>query len=162
MKQFYCILISIFILFGFVGCKKSLDVTAVTSGLSFDMQIICGDTRAICNTVIEENEKATYKIISPDKIKDFSYVFENSNVYVSFKGLEYNIDSSEDNIFCTVNSMFEFLRKNKPKPKKEDKLYLFSGKTQKSEFELTTSESGLPIRASIDDIEIIFKNVTVF
>ena len=89
MKKLFYSLLCILILVTNIGCnKKSSEVTAVTTGLSFTAKIICGDIKLVCNSVIN-NEKSEFIVLSPENIKDLQYVFEGNSASINYKEIEY-------------------------------------------------------------------------
>lgn len=144
------------------GCKKSPEPTAVTTGLSFTAEINYNDSEIICDIVLDNSEKGMYTVVSPKQVKDFSYVFDGEEVQVNYKGLTYHMNQTPYiNLFYIINSAFETLRKNENSPILNDKLYIFSGETEYGKFKFTTTKNGLPINAEFEDMNVLFKNISI-
>lgn len=162
MKKIYYAIVTVLIILNLSGCKKSPDVTAVTSGLSFMAQINQDNSEIVCEVNIDKKGKGIFTVSAPEQISGFSYIFADGECEVKYKEITQSLNSmTESNIFYSINSVFEILRKNNIKSEYNDKLYVFSGKTEYGDFELITTQSGLPIKAEIEDIDVIFKNVAI-
>ena len=148
-----------------IGCtKKSSDVTAVTTGLSFTAEIICGDIELVCNAKLKDG-KSEFIIISPEEIKDLCYIFEDENITMSYKGLEYKVncdlpETSALSLFCKILKNAD---KSKDKVTKKDDDFILSSSFDGNDYTIYLGESGLPIKVECKDktLKAIIKNATI-
>lgn len=164
MKKLYCAVFCILLGLSLTGCKKSSDVTAVTTGLSFTAEISAQDKNLICDGAIDENGDIIFTVTSPEKIKGLCYSFSGDSAQISFNGLTYPLDTLPyENSFTALKEIFSIVRKDEKNITSSNNSFFYSGECSFGEFRLFLGESGLPISASFSEsgIEILFKNATI-
>lgn len=165
MKKIFYSLLCILILVTNIGCnKKSSEVTAVTTGLSFTANITCGDIRLVCNSVIN-NEKSEFIVLSPENIKDLQYVFEGNSASINYKGIEYKINGElpENNAIAVLNNILVDADKIKDEVTKTEETYLISSDIGGKDYTIYLGQSGLPLKIICKDenFEVVIKNATL-
>ena len=165
MKKILCIIFCFVSGLNFTGCSKnSSGVTAVTTGLSFTSEISYQDIGIVCDGVIDEQGKAVFTVIKPEKINGLCYSFSGNSAEISLDGLTYPLSTLPyDNVFTVLNEFFCDLRKNGNDITLSEDNFSYSGECSLGGFVIYLGQSGLPISASVSkkDIEFTFKNATI-
>ena len=78
-KLIYCLVLASILVLN-TGCKKSSDVTAVTTGLSFIAQISYEDSTMECSTVINEDGATEITVIKPSDISGLTVSFASVSI----------------------------------------------------------------------------------
>ena len=157
---FFCILITV----NAVGCtKKSSDVTAVTTGLSFTAEISCHNTEFTCDAVISPSGDAQFTIVSPVEIRDMKFSFSGGGTVITFQGIEYKTegDLTETDILSALYDIHKTADKNDVIS--QDDTFKINGTAACGDYTAELGESGLPLKIICDDkkLEVTIKNPSI-
>lgn len=163
MKKVLCIIFSFTLIF-ISGCnKKSSDVTAVTTGLSFTAKINYNNVLTVYDVIINDDGNLTLATVSGNN-KGLIINFSNNKASLNFNGLtcETDISSLPEGIIADfLYSVFQNAR-NLP-VYSEDEEYFIQGEKSRYQYKIYLSKMGLPIK--IEDnkngISVIIKNVSI-
>ena len=147
----------------FVGCRQTKNtLVPVTSNISFDAEIHNGAEIYTATGVIDKENKADFKIISPEKAKGLEFCISGDSASVKYADFVFNIENS--NYFTSFKKIYNLL----VTPKSQeitftDNRYEYTSKIDGTQFTVIYSGTGLPIEihSKNGDISVIFKNVTI-
>lgn len=165
MKKILCFILCL-CFFIPTGCnKKSSDVTAVTTGLSFTAEISYKNNTVSYSVTIFDNSDTEIKTLS-DSLSGLCYTFSGETVTVSYNGLEYNIPISslpEGIITDFLYSVFCTVKENNSAVMSENDEYYISDRNEKYSFKIYLGETGLPLKIedSENGITAIIKNASI-
>lgn len=164
LKKFFSLFFCVLIAVSAAGCtKKSSDVTAVTTGLSFTAEISCHNTELICDAVISTSGDAQFTIVSPEEIKDMKFSFSEGGTVISFHGIEYKTegDLTQTDILSAIYNILKTADKNTVIL--EDDTFKISGTAACGDYTVELGESGLPLKIICDDrrLEVTIKNASI-
>ncbi len=155
MKKIFTFCLAIIILFLTSGCKKSSDVTAVTTGLSFTAQINFRDQEIICDAIIDKNGETTLTVVSPEKIKGLQYKYSDSEGSMGYSGLEHKTSSDlQENVFCYIYKIFRSADKIKENVYIEKNIFFLKGENDIGSYKIHFGQSGLPIYVECKNISL--------
>lgn len=165
MKKIFYSLFCILIIVTNIGCtKKSSEVTAVTTGLSFTANITYDDIKLVCDGIIN-NGKSQFLISSPDNIKDLKYLFEDGSASINYKGLEYKVNGElpENNAISFLNNILADANKIKDSVTKTEEAFLISSDIGGKDYTIYLGQSGLPLKiiSKDENFEAVIKNATL-
>ena len=158
------ILSIIFCLILLAGCnKKSSEVIAVTTGLSFTAEVSFYDTKATYNIKISENGETELESVSGNT-KDMKVILKGENLNITFKELNYtsNLNSLPEGTFAKfIHTVF--LDCNKKTVYFENNQYFTEGKTPEYNYKIYFGATGLPIKIEEknQNITAFFKNTSI-
>ena len=163
MKRIICACVCCLLL---CSCAKSTaQIKVVTKGISYTAHIFYNDKEYICDTVIDNSGKAEFLITKPKNLKDFTVVFENGKVTAKYKGLQFTPDISsmpQGAFLKELYSVHSFLENNKYTVYKQGEKFFVSGRADTLDFELTLSETGLPLEIQFsNEFNIVFSQVSL-
>lgn len=161
-KLIYCLVLASILVLN-TGCKKSSDVTAVTTGLSFIAQISYEDSTMECSTVIKKDGATEITVIKPSDISGLTVSFDGSTS-LTYKGITHKLNGTlpTKNNINLIYDIFSNAQNLKSNVIKKGDGYILKGKTDFTNYEMLLGGSGLPIKITTSDgIEIIIKNATL-
>lgn len=156
---YFLILFSLMVLN--TGCKKSSEVTAVTSGLSFKAEIISDKNITECNVTIAKNGSTEITVTKPKEISGLTISYNGSRTF-SYNGLTDKFDGNLP-IQSDTDLLYDiFSDAEKGEVKKQNDTYFIKGKIDKTSYTMTLGGSGIPIKITTNtDIEIIIKDAKI-
>lgn len=163
MKKIFCIVFS-FILIFISGCnKKSSDVTAVTTGLSFTAKINHNDILTVYDVIINDNGDLTLTTISGNN-EGLIINFRDNKAILNFNGLTCETDISSLPEGIIADFLYSIFQNAENTPVYlEDEEYYISGETAQYQYKIHLSKMGLPIKIedNKNNISVIIKNVSI-
>lgn len=166
MKKFFYLFLTFIMIFSNTGCtNKSSEVTAVTTGLSFTAEIEYGGINITADTVINSDGVAEFKITFPEEIADLCYIFDQSSVKLTYRGLEYplNADLPETNALGLLYGFFQTADTMKDRVVLKDDSFILECTSNGSSCRLLLGQSGLPIELVSKDtgLSVTIKNAAI-
>lgn len=156
MKKIFCLFFCIILL---SGCnKKSSEVTAVTTGLSFDAIVVSEDTETEYNITI--SKKGEINAVCPSN--GISYKYNSDSLDITYKELTYSTDLSsvpEGFILDFINTVFKDCSKKSPLNRNNQ--YFLKGNTENYNYTIYFGATGLPLKIETQNLTITIKKTTI-
>lgn len=142
-----------------IGCtKKSPDVTLVTTGLKFTLEVALGGKDYEYTVEIDEKGELCATAVLPKSIEGLTYTTESGNFFTEFKGLKTETNAP-GGIIPTLYAVFSDAAQNGITETGDN--IKISGKTPVN-YCLFVAQTGLPLKLEIDSgLVLYFKNPTL-
>ncbi len=148
------------------GCTAKGGVSPRLIGIKGEAQIKFFNEEFECAFSSAEDGEITVEILSPEHLKEMSFVYKNKTLTAKYKELEYSPNLDAMPSLAVIRGIIEVLSESTDKNAQrnaKDENYFLEGKIEDICYTLYISPAGLPLSAQIPDknYTITFKNITL-
>ncbi len=142
----------------FSGCGGS-NVTVKSENLCFDFEISHGGSAFLINAKVKSEGEMEFTVLSPNNIEGLSLRFSDSTVHAEFLELkkDFPINNTDFGVLGRIHSAFSVLP-HAEVTEQGDNL-IATASVGDEEYTFTVTDLGIPIKLSLNDGEIEFKNI---
>lgn len=164
MKKILCIICLVFLLISLIGCDGTQkQITVAEAGYSCDGIVSYGENFSSEITVSAVGGGLfTVKINKPDNLLGLTFSFDNSELSISYNGLEYSefLPVEYGGFAEILNEIFLKFTTSRPVVSFKDGKYLLEGNNSKYLFTVTFNEDGFPLDLNVKDenLKVTFSN----
>ena len=147
------------------GCNTRKNVSPVTKGIKFTLNIYCGETNYDVSALIDNGNCMNATVSFPEAIKGMKITSNKFETLAEYKNLKYTYNEDAFSGESYVVTVYNILRAlgDKQLTLKNGENCVLDGKYLGEEYSFTFSPSGLPIELNIEskNFKAVFNDIGI-